>query len=301
MHRLLSIVILLAVSGAVAAAIPIKPKVRSVTLAEFTQITVPIVPDLGTRLVFPFVLDADSQYVPFTLNATNAAFQVPEPQPGRNAIVVTLPSDNYSAAQAMLGSVYITVGGYQVTLLLRSTTDVREYVSDINFVLGDKARQDLIETAVERRIEGMKREYEKKERLLGEQAHDMALHRLGSLILREPERGNVYEDNSLDYGTGEVGLKVTRYVETGPFRAYRLNISYHTAGTTPLPLTGAKLFGRNSQGRSLPVDAVTELPATIKPGQTVNAVLVTDSADIATYDGYEIILGTAEGEVSVAW
>jgi len=34
-------------------------------------LTVEIVPDLGTRFIFPFVLDEQDTYVPFTLNITN--------------------------------------------------------------------------------------------------------------------------------------------------------------------------------------------------------------------------------------
>lgn len=299
MRRFLLSVLLLCCSTATHAGLPIKPSVKTVTLEKFTQISIPVIPDLGMRLVFPFVLDAKSEYVPFTLETTNAAFLVPEPKPGRNVLTVKLPAGAY--AERMLGSVYITVGGYQVTVLLHATGDVRQYVSDVNFVLGDKERQDLIHMAVERETESIRKEYEAKAELLDRDAHNIALQQLGALLLREPERENIYEEGGIDFGTGALSVSVPRSLVLGPFRAYELSLGYETSSNTPLRLTDAKLFGRDAEGKIVSITATADLPSSIKPGETGHGILVTDALDLGRFVGFEITVNSASGEATVKW
>ena len=67
-----------------------EPRVKHVTLTQETTLVIELVPDLGTRFVFPFVLDEQDEYVPFTSTITNPAFASIR-EPGRNSFVVTIP------------------------------------------------------------------------------------------------------------------------------------------------------------------------------------------------------------------
>ncbi len=303
MRQMILSFLLLILSANAFAAFQIKPKVEPVTLKKFTQISVPIVPDLGTRLVFPFPLDEKSEYVPFTLNTTNEAFDVPKPEPGRNVIVVTLPASNYASTQGepMLGSIYITVGGYQITVLLRSTVDVREYVSDVNFELGDKERQNLINLAVESEIESMRQEYEKKTELLHEEAQNLAYQQLGKLLLEKPERSNIYEKTTVDLDSGVLSISVPRYLVLGTFRAYELSVRYSAPGSVPLNIVGAKLFGRERDGNLVPISATADMPSFLNPGDERRGILVTKATNLERFVGFEITVNSSEGEASVKW
>ena len=53
-----------------------EPRAKTVELHKRTNLVVYVVPDLGVRFTFPFILDEQDAYVPFTLNITNPAFSV---------------------------------------------------------------------------------------------------------------------------------------------------------------------------------------------------------------------------------
>ncbi|HFE37502.1 MAG TPA: hypothetical protein ENK06_03650, partial [Gammaproteobacteria bacterium] len=101
------------------------PKIKRIELQAFTQFTLDMVPDLGTRFIFPFVLDEESDNIPFTLKMTNPVF-THQRVPGRNFFVVELPpmsqpNTTNPVSPVYLGNLFINAGGYNITVLLRSS------------------------------------------------------------------------------------------------------------------------------------------------------------------------------------
>ena len=104
-------------------------------------------PTLGTRFSFPFILDEQDAYVPFTLNITNPSF-VNTREKGRNYFVITAPA---RAEGTMLGNVFVSVAGYEISIELRTTNDLSKQYSDIDFNLTNEAREDLIQQSIAQR------------------------------------------------------------------------------------------------------------------------------------------------------
>ena len=65
-----------------------RPTSQHVPLTEFTRLTLDIVPDYGTQLVFPFVLD-DALEPALEINNTNKVGFSAAHQEGQNTILVT--------------------------------------------------------------------------------------------------------------------------------------------------------------------------------------------------------------------
>ena len=85
-----------------------------------------MVPDLGTRFSFPFILDEQDSYVPFTLNITNPAF-VNGREKGRNYFVITAPVSIVNDGHGVLPA-------YPDALLER----VSDYHGMVKFPLGSR-------------------------------------------------------------------------------------------------------------------------------------------------------------------
>jgi len=164
----------LAVAAAPAGA---EPRVKHVPLKEFTRLTLDIVPDYGTALVFPFILD-DNMEPPLQIHNTNKTAFSARYQQGQYTIFVGAnPPAQGGPVPNYRGLLYVTVGGYNVTIELRTTTKVARNYSNIVFTLSKEKREYLIRQAVQRRAKALEAKYQKKLAALDRRAEEKALAR----------------------------------------------------------------------------------------------------------------------------
>ena len=87
-----------------------KPLSNDVDLKELTTLTLKFYPGMGTRFMFPFVLDKDNDYVPYTNNNTNDQVFIPiQRQEGRNFFVIAVPPEHLGKND--VGNMFVTVAG----------------------------------------------------------------------------------------------------------------------------------------------------------------------------------------------
>ena len=190
-HRFL-LVGLLSVSSCLAA---FDGKVEEVELREHTQFTLRLVPRLGTRLVFPFLLDDANLKPPLNYKLTNAIdFSVTRDLgllAGQNVFLITCSERDKS-----IGKLYMSIGGYNLAINLVISHEVKDHISDIFLVLGEDDRNFLINQEIEKIKQQLQNLYHAKyENRQGADYEQLAL-----LLLKRARRKNIKQ---LYYGSKE--------------------------------------------------------------------------------------------------
>lgn len=283
-----------------ATASAVTPKIKHVALEEFTTLTLKVVPDLGVRFVFPFVLDEQDDYVPFTLNITNPMFNH-DRKDGRNSFVVTVPPPpDGGQIPTYHSNMFVTVAGYNISVTLTTTSDLAQHVSDVVFDLTDTAREDLIQEAVEKRIKAIKDEYTAKESALDNIARDMALKRIGGLALGGSSRKRINEESTMTtVGGDRLVLYLDDLRQYGEF--HLVSYEVENDSTEPLRVNDAVLFLIDETGIEQRINTANTVNAKIDAESTVRGVIVTDDARILDGKHIKLSVLTDQGPLEVKW
>jgi hypothetical protein len=181
------------------------PRSQHVPLETFTRLTLDIVPDYGTQLVFPFVLDGLEPVL--EINNTNSVGFTASHQTGQNTILVTANTPKAGGpAPDYRGLLFITVGGYRVAIELRTTAHVSKNLAEVIFDLSPERREFLITEAVKRRTAQLDQDYQARVAALDEQVEAKALNLVADMASSRPStvRVKTAEDKTLNQATVEV-------------------------------------------------------------------------------------------------
>lgn len=290
-------VLLFAVSFVAGAA----PRNRNVVLQKHTTLTVDIVPDLGTRFIFPFVLDEQDEYVPFTLNITNPSF-VSKREAKRNSFVVTIPPTSAGRGPAQYASLFVTVAGYEISVELRTTTELSKHYSDVTFELGEGERENLIQQGITKRTLALEAEHKKKMADLENIADLKAIARVGSIALKRPTVRRVKEESRLTLSTGDkVTLYVNEAITYDPYTIITIELDSNS-NTQGVTIMGAKLFGIDPDTKQMrPIESGNEIPSRIEPRETVKGALTVLVSTLNPKELLKLVVLTDKGEVSAQW
>jgi hypothetical protein len=277
------------------------PKNRTVVLQKHTAMTVEIVPDLGTRFIFPFVLDEQDDYVPFTLNITNPSF-VSKREPKRNSFVVTIPPTTAGRAPIQYGSLFVTVAGYEISVELRTTNDLNKHYSDVTFELGAGERENLIQQGIAKRTEALETEYKKKMEDLEKIADLKAIARVGTIALKRPSVKRVKEEARLALSNGDkITLFVDEAITYDPYTIFTVELDSNS-NTHGISIVGTKLFGIDPDTKQTrPIESGNEIPQRIEPRESVKGVLTVLASTLNPKELLKLVVQTDKGEVAVQW
>ncbi|MHB8454000.1 MAG: hypothetical protein ACYDDO_04725 [Acidiferrobacterales bacterium] len=276
------------------------PSQRHVILRKYTTLTADIVPGLGTRFIFPFVLDEQDRYVPFTLDITNPTVFVSHRDPGRNSFVVTTPVNLRRARY--YGNLYVTVAGYEISVELRTTTDRARDASDIIFDLGRKARADLIQQAVARHMRALDADYQRKVAELDKRIDEQAIARIGTLALHSPEHHRIEEEARLKLANGNrVVLYVDESLTFGAYTVFTFDVhsGSHAQG---ISVTDARVFEiEPGSSAPTPIEAADMLPARIPPGGDGQGTVTVVGATLNPANLLRLDVLTDQGKLEAQW
>jgi len=273
------------------------PRVKNYTLQNHTTLVVNIVPNLGTRFVFPFVLDESDEYVPFTAELTNPAFKYKR-DPGRNSFVVTIPPQGSTGQTANL---YVTVAGYLITIELRVSSEQESYFSDINFELGNAERENLIQLGIKQRTKALEAEYKKKFDELNAASEKKAISLVGVLALTEPKVHRIKEESKIALTNGDnLVLYVDEALTYGAYTIFTFELS--TDGDRGLSILDTKLFSIDPDSKKeRPVDAAKDVPDHLSPGVIIHGVITTLDATLNPKEYLKLQVLTSKGAVEAKW
>ena len=163
-------------------------RMERIEMEEQTQFELKVVPHLGTRLIFPFLLDDINLKPPLNYKLTNTLdFTVTydlDVLAGQNVFLITC-SENAGA----IGKLYMSIAGYNLSINLNISPHLQDHVSDIFFDLGDGERNFLIAMETERIRQQLTDLY--KKRYERNKARDTAHEDLGVIILRGARHRNI--------------------------------------------------------------------------------------------------------------
>ena len=275
-----------------------EPRAKSVELHKRTTLTVYVVPDLGTRFSFPFILDEQDSYVPFTLNITNPAF-VNGREKGRNYFVITAP---VRSEGSMLGNVFVSVAGYEISVELRTTNDLSKHYSDIVFTLTSEAREELIQQSIAQRTAALEQEYKKKFEELDAAAEQKAIARVGRLAIMKPDIKRIKEESRLKLPNGDsIVLYVDQVVNYDPYSIYLFNVEADS-GSKGLTILDAKLFSVDADTKQVrPIESAKDVPTRVQPNQEVQGAITVLGSALNPNNLMRLQVVTDKGNVEAQW
>ncbi len=275
-----------------------EPRAKSVELHKRTTLTVYVVPDLGTRFSFPFILDEQDSYVPFTLNITNPAF-VNGREKGRNYFVITAP---VRSEGSMLGNVFVSVAGYEISVELRTTNDLSKHYSDIVFTLTNEAREELIQQSIAQRTAALEQEYKKKFEELDATAEQKAIARVGRLAIKKPDTKRIKEESRLKLPNGDsIVLYVDQVVNYDPYAIYLFNVEADS-GSKGLTILDAKLFSVDADTKQVrPIESAKDVPTRVQPNQEVQGAITVLGSALNPNNLLRLQVVTDKGMVEAQW
>ena len=279
-----------------------KPIHLDIELKQLTTLVLNFYPGMGTRFTFPFLLDNDDNYVPYTNDNTNSGVFIPlKRQKGRNFFVITVPPEHVSGDRD-IGNMFITVAGYQISVEMHSTKTRSDHVSDVRFLMGEKAREDLIQHAIAQRSKALEQSYKDKFNQLDVMTEQRALAKVGMLALTDPQETNIKEEAVLELKNGdETVLYVDRVINYPGYSIYKFDIE-NDSSANHVAVRDAKLFliDENS-GKKIPLDTAKQIPKRIEPRGIATGVLVVDKNRVDDNKQLMLEVLTDGGSVQAVW
>jgi len=279
-----------------------KPNHLDIELKNLTTLTLKFYPGMGTRFTFPFLLDNDDDYVPYTNDNTNSTVFVPiKRQNGRNFFVITIPPEHVSEKED-IGNMFITVAGYQISIEMLSTKNRKEHVSDIRFLMGEKAREDLIQHAIEQRSKALEQSYKDKFAQLEVQTEKRALGKVGMLALYEPDEIRIKEEAVLELKNGdETVLFVDSALIYPEYTIFSFEIE-NDSSKNHVAVQDAKLFAIDDKGgQKIPLDTAKEIPKRVEPRGAATGVIVVDNSTLDSKKQLTLEVLTDGGSIQAVW
>jgi hypothetical protein len=275
-----------------------EPRSKPVELHKRTNLVVYVVPDLGVRFTFPFILDEQDSYVPFTLNITNPSFEQRR-EKGRNYFVIT---EKAGSPSNMLGNVFITVAGFEISIELRTTNDLTKHYSDIVFDLTKEAREELIQQGIVQRTLALEQEYKKKFDDLDAAAEQKAIARVGRLALKKPDTKRIKEESRLKLPNGDaVVLFVDQVVDYEPYSIYLFNVAADS-DSKGLTIMDARLLSVDAYTKQArPIDSSKDVPSRVQPNQEVQGAITVLGSSLNPKNLLRLQVVTDKGTVEAEW
>jgi len=279
-----------------------KPIHKDIELKQLTTLVLNFYPGMGTRFTFPFLLDNDDNYVPYTNDNTNSGVFIPlKRQKGRNFFVITVPPEHVFSDHD-IGNMFITVAGYQISVEMHSSKRRSDHISDVRFLMGEKAREDLIQHAISQRSKALEQSYKDKFDQLDVMTEQRAIAKVGMLALTDPQETNIKEEAVLELKNGdETVLYVDRVIEYPGYSIYKFDIE-NDSSANHVAVRDAKLFliDENS-GKKIPLATAKQIPKRVEPRGMATGVLVVDKSRVDDNKQLMLEVLTDGGSIQAIW
>ncbi len=287
-------------------AVEIKPSFENVNLKEFTALSLNVMPDTGTQLIFPFTLDNPELTPNLKIKLSNSdGFWVPTTEAeisqlkGQNTLNILGVADTSNPTAKHLGVLNISIGGYNLSIALKTVYDPRKVKTNIVFNIPDDKREHMVEKSVERYTKALDKQYDEKFNNLDALARKNALNYVGDIVLNEPD------SNSFKIETESVINNNRLLIFADSIESY--NDSFHVFvyeienySSVDFKINNFSLLGLNGDLETL-FDGKTNCPALIKSGGKYKCTFTTLDKTSINSDEYKIILNTDRGEGVFKW
>ena len=277
-----------------------KPTSKRVPLEEFTRLTLDIVPDYGTQLVFPFVLDGALE-PKLAINNTNKVGFSADHKEGQNTILVTAKSPKAGGqAPDYRGLLFVTVGGYRVAIELRTTSRVSKNLAEVIFDLSSGKRDYLITEAVKRRTAQLDQDYQARVASLDDRVEAKALNLVADLAFSKP--GTVRVKTAADV-TLQDNLPVEVYVDEWKLYSSFVILVFElkNRSANQITLNTASIISRADDGESRVTNGALKCNKPLKADSKIRCSLTTRNRSIVDAEQLTLEVNTDRGAIHLTW
>lgn len=289
------------------AAPTLKPTFKKVKLTEFTELQLEILPDAGTQLIFPFVLDNPDLTPELKVRLTNSdGFQVEdegsemlELLKGQNTIsIIGKFSDDPGAIH--LGNLFITIGGYNLSIALKTTYDTTRHVSNVIFDIDDSTRTHLIDAAIKRRTDELEKVYKERMAALDQQAQADALSHVAIMATAHPDTTNYKEDGDIELDKERVVVYADKLVNYDN-KYFVLLFELDNKSRGDITLDAVDLYSLGSDGKDQHIAGSFNCQKRLNADSNSKCSFATQSKEVGSAPKLRLDLKTSRGQGSFVW
>ncbi len=289
--------------------VKIKDQYYQYQLEENTSMVLYLAPDLKTRLIFPFALDNQALKPDVKHSITpQDVFSVSSVQgnDGQNTIelwnaqtpsTVASLMDGYGFYPETIGIYTLSVGGYNLSIRLKTTNDLSKHLENIVFDLAEDDRRHLIDLEINRYKDDIDKQYQQKLADLDESAKGYGAEYVAQVLAAKPKISRI----KLDMFSAEKDFSlyidsVEKYDED--YFALRFEIGN---------LTGDNLVVDNIEhigvfsSKEMPFEGADNCKVRMERKEVLRCVFVTDDSQLMKVKHVKTIVSTSVGRFEFEW
>jgi hypothetical protein len=277
------------------------PKTINHPLTEFTELTLKLVPDLGTRLVFPFVLDNPRYSPPLVRNMTNGSVFDDSFSERQNTIVLSVKTlEGGGKVARYLGNYFVSINGFNIAIQLETTGKTKDHITDVIFDLSSSARTHLIEETVKSRTKELDKAYNLRVASLDKMVEERSLALVGSMARFTPGTYAVKNEETL---TSEAGAYLTYYVDR--FMIYKnflvVMMEIENESSLRIAIKSFKLLYRDVTDIEQELAGAFDCVDSLADGEKATCTYTIRSHKIQKNGEYSFVTLTDRGQVTMKW
>lgn len=283
----------------------ITPEFKPVELSEFTSLSISVMPDSGTQLIFPFLLDNPELEPALKIVLTNSGgFAVPTSESElktvvkQNTITITGLSNPGNPTAIHLGSLFITIGGYNLTIALKTTLNPAEVVTNYVFNIPNDKRDLLVERAVKRYTDEIDKKYRERFERIDIQAREEALKYIGKIAVSEPDSQKISVERNVPIGDDRLLVYMDETLIYPDFNVLKFSLENYTS--LDYILNGITITGKKA-GSEKQFSGELNCPKKIKSDDKFICTFSTIDKSFSDSDVYRVSISTDRGEGTFEW
>ncbi len=301
--------LLLFLSVGVSAAPVVVPMFQDVELKEFTSMEVDLMPDAGTQLIFPFMLDNPDLTPEVKITLTNKdGFAAPTSEGemkgflvGQNTITIMGKlSKGAVGGGVFLGTLFVTIGGYHITLSLRTTYDSTKHVTNYVFRMDEEERNFMIENAVKNRLKDLEGTYRKKLDALDSGGGKSTLTALTKISPLKAKTKRIKTRLVYKINGAKIETDVSHFTRYGS-RYGTLSFTIRNMSDVSFDIGGISFYGSDKDGTEMLIDGEYDCDRPLDPDSSTSCVFATRDTEFMDYKTLKLVLTTGQGTGEVEW
>lgn len=285
----------------------IVPTFKNVKLQEFTSMQLSVFPDAGTQLIFPFALDNPDFKPKFKIRLTNDnGFYVPTAADelkslivGQNTITILGLVNPAQTNAKYVSNLFINIGGYNLSIVLKTTLNPSEHVSNIVFDIDGKTRDHMIESAVKRRTQELEKLYKQKFDAIEETAKSKSLKHIAQMAKREKQILSFKEPRDIIIEDKRIELYADKLVAYGEFKILLFELK--NSSTSDFTIESLNLVAKKESGIEETLQGAFDCNNRLNSDKTIKCTFSTLSSNIDNALRLQLKIMTDRGEGSAVW
>ena len=304
-----ALLIVMAFMACLAQAAPaINPTYKEVNLSEFTSLSLDILPDAGTQLIFPFILDSPDLSPPLKYKLTNSSGFALAKDPsdlmkevaGQNTLSIIGLAAPGQLNPVYIGNLFLSVNGYNITIALRTTYDPSQHVTNVVFKIPDDKREFLVDKAAERKIAVMQRNYDEKMKRLDIEAATNSLEHVATLALEEPSSTSFKTEEDLEIGDKRIIVYLNHLLDyNGKYQILLFDLENHN--TNDFTVDHLALTSLTDKAGERNISGYFKCDKRLRGDEINHCSFVTTDGNVLDGDRLKLSVSNGRGQGAVTW